>query len=211
MQAIAQNKSYWYFGCQCEFARAKMRIASAVICQRARVAFLENDLKSDLIAILPRLRRFARAMTRSYPDADDLVQDACLQAIKRSEQWDNTRPLDRWVFKIMRNLWVSEIRKRKVRLGEGHVSAEEAPELVSTDTGEDSLVASQLMEQIGALPDELTAVLVLVSIEGFSYAEAAELLDIPVGTVMSRIHRARKVLAQNLAQHELSKVGGAQL
>lgn len=160
------------------------------------------DLKQDLIALLPRLRRFARSLTRSVPEADDLVQEACLRALSRSEQWDPSQPLDRWVFRITRNLWISEIRKRSVRLGQGHVPAEDAPELKSTDTGENTVAVRQLQAKIAALPEELSAILLTVSVEGYSYAEAADLFDIPIGTVMSRIHRARKTLAQQIAAPE---------
>ena len=159
---------------------------------------VSTDLKRDLIALLPRLRRFARALTRSVPEADDLVQEACLRALDRADQWDRTQPLDRWMFRITRNLWISEIRKRGVRLGQGHVPADETPELVTVDTGEAQMAATELQRRIAALPEELGAVLLTVSVEGYSYAEAAELFDIPVGTVMSRIHRARKTLARDL-------------
>lgn len=158
------------------------------------------DMKSDLIAMLPRLRRFARSMTRSVPEADDLVQEACLRALSRSDQWDPAQPLDRWMFRITRNLWISEIRKRSVRLGQGQVPADEAPELVTLETGEASMAASQLQRQIAALPEELSSVLLTVSVEGYSYSEAAQLFDIPVGTVMSRMHRARKTLAAQIAE-----------
>ncbi len=158
-----------------------------------------GDMKSDLIALLPRLRRFARTLTRSVPEADDLVQEACLRALARADQWDPTQPLDRWMFRITRNVWISEIRKRTVRMGQGQVPADESHELVSHDTGEASVVARDLQAQIAALPEELSAILLSVSVEGYSYAEAAELFDIPIGTVMSPVHRARKALAQQIA------------
>ncbi len=164
-----------------------------------REPIVSTDLKRDLIALLPRLRRFARTLTRSVAEADDLVQEACLRALSRADQWDPAQPLDRWMFRIARNLWVSEIRKRGVRVGQGQVPAEEAVELVSAETGEARFAARELHARIAALPEELAAVLLTVSVEGYSYAEAAELFDIPVGTVMSRIHRARKALAQDLA------------
>lgn len=157
-----------------------------------------GDMKSDLIALLPRLRRFARSLTRSVVEADDLVQEACLRALSRADQWDPTQPLDRWMFRITRNLWISEIRKRTVRVGQGQVPADETHELVSNDSGEASVMAGQLQSQIAALPEDLSAVLLTVSVEGYSYAEAAALFDIPIGTVMSRIHRARKALAAQI-------------
>lgn len=159
-----------------------------------------GDLKSDLIEMLPRLRRFAMSLTQSAAEADDLVQEACARAISRSDQWDATQPLDRWMFRITRNLWISEIRKRTVRTGAGQVPAEESAELVSPITGEHAVAASQLQAQINALPEGLSSVLLAVSVEGYSYAEAAALFDVPIGTVMSRVHRARKVLAAALSE-----------
>lgn len=162
-------------------------------------ADLPTDLKRDLIAMLPRLRRFARSLTRSVVEADDLVQDACVRAIARADQWDRTQPLDRWVFTMMRNLWISEVRKRSVRLGQGHVPAEESNELVTAETGEANLAVNEVHAAIAALPSDLSSVLLAVSVEGYSYAEAATLFEIPVGTVMSRVHRARKALAAQMA------------
>lgn len=74
---------------------------------------LSANLKTELIAMLPRLRRFALNLKRSQREADDLVQDACVQAMKNNAKWDPSLPLDRWVFRITRNLWISETRKRK--------------------------------------------------------------------------------------------------
>ncbi|MEJ6392118.1 RNA polymerase sigma factor [Gymnodinialimonas sp. 2305UL16-5] len=165
---------------------------------------MSSDLKRDLIGLLPRLRRFARSLTRSAPEADDLVQEACLRAISRADQWDPTQPLDRWVFRIMRNLWISELRKNTVRVGQGQVPADEADELRSVDTGEAALAVTEVQSHIARLPEDLSAVLLTVSVEGYSYAEAAELFEIPIGTIMSRIHRARKLLAQ-----AMSDTGGA--
>ncbi len=157
-----------------------------------------SDLKRELIALLPRLRRFAHSLTRAEAEADDLVQEACLRALARAEQWDRSQPLDRWMFRIARNLWISELRKRSVRTGTGQVPAEESTELVATETGEGRMLAADIRGLVAALPHELASVLLTVSVEGYSYAEAAELFDIPVGTVMSRIHRARKALSQGL-------------
>ncbi|MEM9427169.1 MAG: RNA polymerase sigma factor [Pseudomonadota bacterium] len=167
---------------------------------KSREGDVSTDLKHELTALLPRLRRFARSLTRSVPEADDLVQEACLRALTRADQWDRSQPLDRWMFRITRNLWISEIRKRTVRIGQGQVPAEDATELQTPVTGEHSVAASQLQAQIDALPEDLSSVLLAVSVEGYSYAEAAELFDVPLGTVMSRVHRARKALAARIAE-----------
>lgn len=160
---------------------------------------LSSDLKKEMISLLPRLRRFARSLTKSVTEADDLVQETCLRALGRTDQYDPSQPLDRWLFRMMRNLWVSEIRKRTVRLGQGHIPAEESSELISPETGEAGVAVNQLRAQISSLPSDLSVVILAVSVEGYSYAETAELLDIPIGTVMSRLHRARKSLANQIA------------
>ncbi len=174
----------------------------AEFASQAGVFGVVADLKRELIALLPRLRRFARTLTRSVPDADELVQEACLRALSRADQWDRGQTLDRWMFRITRNLWISEIRKRGVRTGAGTVPADETSELVTMETGEAQVAVGELGKLVGELPSELSSVLLAVSVEGYSYAEAAELFDVPVGTVMSRVHRARKALAARLADTE---------
>ena len=106
------------------------------------------------------------------------------------------------MFRITRNIWISDIRKRAVRVGQGTVPADETSELVTAGTSEDAVIAKDLQRQIDELPDDLSALLLTVSVEGYSYAEAAALFDIPLGTVMSRVHRARKLLAAQLSASE---------
>lgn len=155
--------------------------------------------KSNVIALLPQLRRFAMSLTRSVPDADDLVQDACATAFQKWQQYDPSQPLDRWMFRVLRNLWVSEIRKRKVRVGQGQVQAADAAELQVESGADDRLIAQQVQGEVRKLPSELSEPLMLVCAEGYSYREVADLLGIPIGTVMSRIHRARKLLVASLS------------
>ncbi|MBW4709182.1 RNA polymerase sigma factor [Roseobacter sp. YSTF-M11] len=158
-----------------------------------------DQFKTEMIGLLPRLRRFARSLTRSGPDADDLLQDACTTALQRWQQYDPAQPLDRWMFRVVRNLWISEIRKRKVRHGEGQVPAEEATELRAEDTVNERIAAQQVRGKVEDLPQDLSQPLMLVCAEGYSYREVSELLGIPIGTVMSRIHRARKLLVSSLS------------
>lgn len=160
-----------------------------------------DQFKSEMIGLLPRLRRFAVTLTRAGPDADDLVQEACAAALQKWHHYDPAQPLDRWMFRIIRNLWISEIRKRQVRQGQGHIPAEEAAELQTSDA-DDALEARQVQGKVDALPAELSRPLMLVCAEGYSYREVSELLEIPVGTVMSRIHRARKLLVTTLGHAE---------
>jgi len=135
---------------------------------------MPTTLKQDLIALLPRLRRFAFTIARSAADADDLVQEACIRALTRQDQWNPAQPLDRWVFRILRNVWIDEVRKRQVRTGQGQIPAEDASELISVETGEARFAERELHKKITEMPDELGLVVLVVSVEGYSYKEAAE-------------------------------------
>ncbi len=161
-----------------------------------------DQFKTDVINLLPRLRRFALSLTRSGPDADDLLQDACMAALQKWQQYDPSQPLDRWMFRVVRNLWISELRKRKVRHGEGQVDAEETAELRVAGTPDDTFTAKQVCRKVADLHADLSQPLMLVCAEGYSYRETSDLLGIPIGTVMSRIHRARKLLVSGLAVGE---------
>lgn len=160
----------------------------------------EAEFREGLVAILPQLRRFARTLTRNPTDADDLVQTACERAMTRSTQWQQGTRLDSWIYTMMRNLWISELRKQKTRTGQGLVDASETDELRSTTTPEDTTYGSQLMRMVMALPEGFSSVLLLVSVEGRSYAEAATILDIPEGTVMSRMSAARQKMRAQLRE-----------
>lgn len=161
-----------------------------------------DQFKTEMIGLLPRLRRFALSLTRSAPDADDLLQDACTTALQKWQQYDPSQPFDRWMFRVLRNLWISEVRKRKVRQGEGQIDAEEAQELQTPGSAEETLTAQQVRKKVSDLDDDLAQPLMLVCAEGYSYKEVSELLSIPIGTVMSRIHRARKLLVSRLSVEE---------
>jgi len=180
--------------------------SDVITLQRFRaMAMTPDQFKTDMISLLPRLRRFALSLTRSGPDADDLLQDACAAALQKWQQYDPAQPFDRWMFRVVRNLWVSEIRKRKVRLGEGQVDAEETQELQAAGNADDTLTAKQIRATVANLDPELGQPLLLVCAEGYSYREVSDLLDVPIGTVMSRIHRARKMLITRLSVREPSE------
>ena len=107
------------------------------------------------------------------------------------------------MFRVVRNLWISEIRKRKVRQGEGQVDAEDAQELQAPGNVEDKMTVQQVRRKVADLDEDLAQPLMLVCAEGYSYKEVAELLSIPIGTVMSRIHRARKLLVSTMSTEEV--------
>lgn len=159
-----------------------------------------GTLEVGLVKLLPRLRRYAWSLTRDWPDADDLVQSSLARALDKSKQWQDGTPLDAWMYRLIRNVWIDETRKRSVRVGQGQQDAQSSPELTSAQDTEQQTYASQVLDHIAQLPDGFGTVLLLVAVEGHSYQETAEILDIPVGTVMSRLSGARKKLRQSLAE-----------
>jgi RNA polymerase sigma-70 factor (ECF subfamily) len=161
-----------------------------------------SALTEGLVPLLPRLRRFAWSLTRDWPDADDLVQTSCTRALDRETQWNTATRLDAWMFRLMRNVWIDETRKRKVRMGEGTEDASESSELRASGDTETQTYANQVLAQIAALPEGFGTVLLLVAVEGHSYAETAEIMDIPIGTVMSRLSSARQKLRSALEQEK---------
>ena len=155
--------------------------------------------KTDLVQLLPRLRRFALTLTRNRDDGDDLVQTAVERAILRRSQWHPGTRLDSWLYTMMRNLWVSELRKQRVRLGGGQVDASETDELATPIAAPDHVYGNQMLAMVMSLSDGLSSALLLVAVEGHSYQEVALILDIPIGTVMSRMSRARQMMKEKLA------------
>jgi len=157
-----------------------------------------NDLRQALTAVLPRLRRFGLMLTGSASDADDLVQNTCERALKYAEQLREITRLDAWLYGIMRNLWYDEIRHRKVRR---HDDIDAASDVIGEDgqaTADGRITLDAVRRVMSQLPTDQRAVLMLVCVDGLSYKEAAEVLGIPVGTIMSRLSRARQDLHDRL-------------
>ena len=152
--------------------------------------------EQEIVDLLPRLRRLARALTRDVTAADDLVQIAIERALSRRDQWRPGTRLDAWVMRIMKNAWIDETRSRG-RWGKV-LDAEEAGANVSDRSGQtdEQLAIAQAMAN---LPDEQRIAVALVLIDGLSYADAAEVLEIPPGTLNSRVVRGRMALMEALA------------
>lgn len=181
---------------------APAHVWSALALYVIRALMTADQFKREMIGLLPRLRRFALSLTRSGPDADDLLQETCTAALQRWTTYDPAQPFERWLFRVMRNQWFDETRKRNVREGRGTVAVEDAPQLREESRADSIVAARQLCRKVEDLPVELSRPLMLVCAEGYSYREVSDLLEIPVGTVMSRIHRARKLLAEGLTEEE---------
>ena len=147
----------------------------------------------EVQASIPALRRYARALTRNADHADDLVQDCIERAIRKQALWQPTGPLKAWLFRILLNLYRNELRLHR-RRGE-HVPVETLvvePSVAPAQPGRIAL--NEMARAIQTLGDEQREALLLVVLEGMSYSEAAGALDIPLGTLMSRLGRARAAL-----------------
>lgn len=157
-----------------------------------------------MLALLPRLRRFAYGLTGSIDDGDDLVQATCERAIRGIDTWQVGTRLDSWMYRIARNLFLNQVRDRKVR-GQ-HLEIADLDRHASQDGAREMdahLTLGAVRRLVGRLPEEQRSVLMLVCVEGLSYKEVAEILDLPMGTVTSRLARARlslKALMDGTAQ-----------
>ena len=156
------------------------------------------SVSDQLIAVLPRLRRFARGLTGSAVEADDLVQAACERALARAHQFQEGTRFDSWMFRIVQTIWIDQLRSRDIRREE----AEEEGVHVGTDEpgrrAEARLALQEVRTALRQLPPEQRAALLLVTVDGLSYKEAAEVAEVPVGTIMSRLARARVALQAKL-------------
>lgn len=159
-----------------------------------------DTTRQALVALIPRLRRFARVLTGNLADADDVVQ-ACLEkAMVNMDQWQPGTRLDAWVFRIARNHWLDNRRRAHNRMG--HEDISDMPNLAGDDgvaVAEASADARMVRAAVDALPPEQRDVVALVMLEEMSYREAADALGLPIGTVMSRLSRAKAALAKRIA------------
>jgi len=154
-----------------------------------------------MVELLPRLRRLGRVLARDGADADDLVQLTLERALARRAQWRPGTSLASWMFRIMKNAWIDESRSR-TRRG-GVFLPQEAGEGVG-DAGAEALdtrlALGEVERALARLPDEQRAAVALVLVEGLSYQEAAQVLEIPAGTLTSRLVRGRLALAAQLQE-----------
>lgn len=152
---------------------------------------MTEPIGDQLIALLPRLRRFARGLARNLSDADDLVQAACERALARAHQWQPGTRFDSWMFRIVQTIWIDQMRARAVRGEADAVDPEAQPTDESVRRAEARMSLGAVQRAVARLPEEQRSVLMLVTVEGLSYKEAADSLSVPIGTVMSRLARAR--------------------
>jgi RNA polymerase sigma-70 factor (ECF subfamily) len=155
-----------------------------------------ENIQEQIVALLPRLRRFARNLVRNPHDADDAVQIAVERALLRLDQWRSDARLDSWLFKILRNAWIDEIRARARRAK--IMMPEEAGEQIGEATMEREIERWSAEAALTRLPEDQRLAVSLVLIEGLSYKDAAEVLDVPLGTLTSRLARGRESLQKML-------------
>ena len=159
-----------------------------------------ENLSTALPALLPRLWRFALRLAVNHHDAEDLVQRACVRALERRDQLQPGTSVLSWLFSIVHTVWLNEVRARQIR---SRASMQWSDELGDTLAGaaalnpESQAMHRQVVAAVEQLPDAQRAVMLLVAVEGLSYREAAEALDVPIGTVMSRLARARLTIGRH--------------
>ncbi|MDO9467872.1 MAG: sigma-70 family RNA polymerase sigma factor [Thiobacillus sp.] len=158
--------------------------------------------RPDLIEHLPRLRRYARALTGDVNRADDLVQDTLERALSKLDLWQPGSDLRAWLFTLMHNLFVNQIRVRRPQ----EIVMEDALDEPVSGGQMEALAARDIHAALARLPEEQREVLLLVGLEQFGYAEAAQVLGVPTGTVMSRLSRARERMRQMLASEPAVKL-----
>jgi RNA polymerase sigma-70 factor (ECF subfamily) len=153
------------------------------------------DICKKIEEEIPRLRRYARALTRDVTAADDLVQDCLTRALSKVHLWQKGTDLRAWLFTILHNQYVNHVR-RAVREGSAVGLSDTEPMLTSAPNQGKRLELRDLERAIAKLPEEQRSVLLLVGLEGMRYEEVAAVLDVPVGTIRSRLSRGREMLRQ---------------
>jgi RNA polymerase sigma-70 factor, ECF subfamily len=182
------------FGAVCFLAS---RLPRTVISQSIMSTAEVESLPSLLPGMLPRLWAFALRLCGNQHDAEDVLQRACVRGLERSHQLQpGTSPLS-WMFSIVHSTWINELRARNVRSRSSMDWDDDFLETVADPhmrTPEEILLNGEIIAAVERLPEAQRTVMLLVAVEGFSYAEAAEILEVPIGTIMSRLSRARQTI-----------------
>jgi RNA polymerase sigma-70 factor (ECF subfamily) len=164
------------------------------------MGFPMNDFARLLEAQIPRLRRYARALTRDFSRADDLVQICLTRAVAKQHLWQYGTDLRAWLFTILHNEHVNDVR-RSVRQG-SYVTLEEAPELTVQSNAIPTLQLRDLEAALDKLPPEQRQVILMIGLEGMRYDEVAVIMGVPIGTVRSRLSRGRDQLRRLMGMEE---------
>ncbi len=154
-------------------------------------------MRQELVALIPRLRRFARVLTGNLADADDVVQASLEKAMVNLDQWQSGTRLDSWLFTIARNTWIDDRRRASNRMV--HDDVAELADLAGEDgvmLAEQQATVREVRAAVDQLGPEQREIVALVMLEEYSYREAAQALNLPIGTVMSRLSRAKAALGR---------------
>jgi RNA polymerase sigma-70 factor (ECF subfamily) len=162
---------------------------------------LEHELRQRMKSEIPRLRRYARALTRNVVAADDLVQDCLVRALAKLHLWQEGTDLRAWLFTILHNQYVNQIRRR-AREGVAVEVSETEPKLIRAARQGTRLELRDLDRAMALLPDDQRVVILMIGLEGMSYEAVAEVIGIPVGTVRSRLSRGREALRRLMGIRE---------
>ncbi|KKC24713.1 sigma-70 family RNA polymerase sigma factor [Sphingomonas sp. SRS2] len=160
----------------------------------------------DIHEQLPRLRGYARALTRDTGAADDLVQEALLRAYERAATYRPGNSLRSWLLSIVHNLFIDHKRREASEQKRNARLIEASEGMVEHGQQEQAVYLAEIATRFAALPEEHRAVLSLIGVQGLSYQEAATTLGVPVGTVMSRLHRARAALREPEAINDVGRL-----
>ncbi|MCF6190955.1 MAG: sigma-70 family RNA polymerase sigma factor [Cocleimonas sp.] len=165
----------------------------------------KDNFSKQISSLIPRLRRYAIVLTTIKEDADDLLQATLERAINKQHQWQENTHLDRWAFTIMSSIWKNEIRSRSTRQGNGITDNVQALiDNAAIKNMEGTFLLNQVFKEVMNLSEDQREAILLVYVEGLKYQEAADILTIPTGTLMSRLARARITLANNLSDENQS-------
>jgi RNA polymerase sigma-70 factor (ECF subfamily) len=166
---------------------------------------IDNALRDAVLAAIPKLRAFAISLSGNVDRADDLVQETMLRALANIDSFQPGTNLQAWLFTILRNLFRSEYRKRKREVED--VDGRYSDSLVSAPEQDSQLEFKELRAALDKLPQDQREALILVGASGFSYEEAAKICECAVGTIKSRVNRARTRLASELSVEAPSDLG----
>jgi RNA polymerase sigma-70 factor (ECF subfamily) len=166
---------------------------------RDGIASPPSSFDAQILALLPQLRRYSRSLTHSDAESEDLLQDCVEKALTNRAQWRGAN-IRAWAYRIMTNL---HLNARRAVARRPAVALEEAETVPENTALPDPLERNRLVQALEILPKEARVVLMLVVVEGHSYQEVAEILAIPIGTVMSRLSRARQMLRQRLQEENV--------
>ncbi|MDF8331981.1 RNA polymerase sigma factor [Novosphingobium cyanobacteriorum] len=181
-----------------------MKRASPSVASGRKAVFLSDPIALDsfssaLLGLLPRLRRFACGLSRDRVEADDLCQTTLERALRNRDKWQDGTRLDSWIYKMMRNIWIDEVRARN-RRGQTFME-EEMGVAIGADGGQEAgATLGDIDRALATLPEEQREAVILVMVEGYSYKEAAEIVGCPVGTLNSRLVRGRDALLAKLGE-----------